>query len=110
VNGEYLYLLLFVAPIAQILFSAQRINNKTRLPIIAIAAIVFVSGIAFYILAGFLYLKLQPPGHHLGPHSGPGATGVYLVLLGIIGNCITTPIIALISYIVWLHKQEKVTL
>jgi hypothetical protein len=54
----YLSLLIFVAPVAQILLSVRRIANKTKLPLIAIAAIALLLGTLLSVLAGYVFFEI----------------------------------------------------
>jgi len=93
-------ILLFIAPIVQIIFSVLRIYGYTTTPINAIAAISLLSGLILsYILMSLaIYLLLA------GVKGGTAE--VSIVFLGIFITCISIPI-RILSYFIHSNNKNK---
>jgi len=96
-------ILLFIAPIVQIIFSVLRIYGYTTTPINAIAAISLLSGLILsYILMSLaIYLLLAGVTGVKG-----GTAEVSIVFLGIFITCISIPI-RILSYFIHSNNKNK---
>jgi hypothetical protein len=88
-------LILFVAPVFQIIFLALKIKGRINLPDGVIAILTFIIGIALSIAAMILV------DHDINPNpTGPrcGTTSAAFLLVGFFITVIATPIIELIFF------------
>lgn len=102
-----LILLLFVAPIMQIILSILRYRQKIKLHPIIIAAFSLLVGIVLSIISASVFLRSTPPCK--GCIEGPGVIGIYMGIIGVTISGIATPLIGVFFYLICWHKQSKNT-
>jgi hypothetical protein len=93
-------LMLFIAPALQIILSRLRIKGKVRLPLVAIFLLALLLGFMLSISAFFVSISGLSPGIKCLT----GFTG--LIVLGILITLVTTPLIAIVSFIMF-NKRHK---
>jgi hypothetical protein len=92
--------LLFTAPIVQIILSRRKLNNNTIFSLGSIAAISFILGIVFPVAATYIALCGLSPDIKC-------ATGIIgIAPLGIFITIVTTPVISLIFYLMDKAKRK----
>lgn len=93
--------LIFSAPIVQIILSILRIGKRITLPLSWIAALTFISGL---VLSYYAMILAEPRPLPVAPRCSPES---FILLGGIISTTISTPIIGIVSYIAYRIKQKN---
>ena len=99
--GIIALLLIFVAPIIQIIWSNRRLNNKTQMPIGGIVVLMAAMGVGLSLGASYLSYSSMPPANHYWSCLGGGAA--FMMLGGIIA-LIGVPIIGIVYMIIYYFK------
>ncbi|OOQ58136.1 hypothetical protein [Mucilaginibacter pedocola] len=95
-------LILFTAPIIQLVLSVRRLSGRTRLPLWSIVIITYASGILCTSLAGYIMsIRLSASGFRCGV---PMVGGIFF---GGFITVVVTPVIGIIFFFISQSKKKR---